>query len=65
MKFGVFDHVDRGTSSLAELYESRLKLAEIYDRSGFYAYHIAEHHATPLGMACSPSVFLAAVAQRT
>jgi alkanesulfonate monooxygenase SsuD/methylene tetrahydromethanopterin reductase-like flavin-dependent oxidoreductase (luciferase family) len=65
MKFGVFDHVDRGSSSLAELYESRLKLAEIYDRSGFYAYHIAEHHATPLGMASAPSVFLAAVAQRT
>ena len=65
MKFGVFDHVDRGTSSLAELYESRLKLAEIYDRSGFYAYHVAEHHATPLGMASSPSVLLAAVAQRT
>ena len=65
MKFGVFDHVDRGNSSLGELYESRLKLAEIYDRSGFYAYHIAEHHATPLGMASSPSVLLAAVAQRT
>ena len=65
MKFGVFDHVDRGSSSLAELYESRLKLAEIYDRSGFYAYHIAEHHATPLGMASSPGVLLAAVAQRT
>jgi len=31
MKFGVFDHVDRGSSSLADLYESRLKLAEIYD----------------------------------
>jgi alkanesulfonate monooxygenase SsuD/methylene tetrahydromethanopterin reductase-like flavin-dependent oxidoreductase (luciferase family) len=65
MKFGVFDHVDRGASGLTELYESRLKLAEIYDRSGFYAYHIAEHHGTPLGMACAPSVFLAAVAQRT
>jgi alkanesulfonate monooxygenase SsuD/methylene tetrahydromethanopterin reductase-like flavin-dependent oxidoreductase (luciferase family) len=65
MKFGVFDHVDRGTTSLAELYESRLKLAEIYDRSGFYAYHIAEHHATPLGMASAPSILLAAVAQRT
>jgi alkanesulfonate monooxygenase SsuD/methylene tetrahydromethanopterin reductase-like flavin-dependent oxidoreductase (luciferase family) len=65
MKFGVFDHVDRGTSSLADLYESRLKLAEIYDRSGFYAYHIAEHHSTPLGMAAAPSVMLAAVAQRT
>jgi alkanesulfonate monooxygenase SsuD/methylene tetrahydromethanopterin reductase-like flavin-dependent oxidoreductase (luciferase family) len=65
MKFGVFDHADRGTSSLAELYESRLKLAEIYDRSGFYAYHIAEHHSTPLGMAAAPSILLAAVAQRT
>ena len=30
-----------------------------------HAYHLAEHHATPLGMAPSPSVFLAAVAQRT
>ena len=29
------------------------------------SYHIAEHHSTPLGMAPSPSVFLAAVAQRT
>jgi alkanesulfonate monooxygenase SsuD/methylene tetrahydromethanopterin reductase-like flavin-dependent oxidoreductase (luciferase family) len=65
MKFGVFDHVDRGASSLAELYESRLQLAEIYDRSSFYAYHVAEHHATPLGMASAPGVFLAAVAQRT
>lgn len=65
MKFGVFDHVDRGSTSLSELYENRLKLAEIYDRNGFYAYHIAEHHSTPLGMASSPSVLLAAVAQRT
>ena len=65
MKFGVFDHVDLGSSSLAELYESRLKLAEIYDNSGFYAYHIAEHHATPLGMASSPGILLSAIAQRT
>jgi alkanesulfonate monooxygenase SsuD/methylene tetrahydromethanopterin reductase-like flavin-dependent oxidoreductase (luciferase family) len=40
-------------------------LIEAYDRLGFHAYHVAEHHATPLGMAPSPSVFLAAVAQRT
>ncbi len=65
MKFGVFDHVDRGAASLAELYESRLKLCELYDRAGFHAYHIAEHHSTPLGMASAPSVLLAAVAQRT
>ena len=65
MKFGVFDHIDRGGGSLGELYESRLKLAEAYDRVGIDAYHVAEHHMTPLGMAPSPSVFLAAVAQRT
>lgn len=65
MKFGVFDHVDRGQVPLAQHYENRLKLAEAYDREGFHAYHIAEHHSTPLGIASSPSVFLSAVAQRT
>jgi len=65
MKFGVFDHMDRGVVPLAEQYENRLKLLEAYERLGFYGYHIAEHHTTPLGMASSPSVFLAAAAQRT
>ena len=65
MECGVFDHLDRYGTSLAAYYEERLKLAEAYDRLGFYAYHLAEHHSTPLGMAPSPSVFLAAVAQRT
>lgn len=65
MKFGVFDHMDRGPLPLGEQYEARLKLIEAYERAGFHAYHLAEHHATPLGMSPSPSVFLAAVAQRT
>jgi alkanesulfonate monooxygenase SsuD/methylene tetrahydromethanopterin reductase-like flavin-dependent oxidoreductase (luciferase family) len=65
MEFGVFDHLDRGSAPLKEFYESRLKLIEVYDRAGFYAYHLAEHHSTPLGMAPSPTVFLSAVAQRT
>jgi alkanesulfonate monooxygenase SsuD/methylene tetrahydromethanopterin reductase-like flavin-dependent oxidoreductase (luciferase family) len=65
MEFGVFDHLDRCGTSLADYYEDRLKIAEAYDRAGFYAYHLAEHHSTPLGLAPSPSVFLAAVAQRT
>jgi alkanesulfonate monooxygenase SsuD/methylene tetrahydromethanopterin reductase-like flavin-dependent oxidoreductase (luciferase family) len=63
--FGVFDHVDRGAGTLNEFYESRLKLAEAYDRAGFSIYLVAEHHMTPLGMAPSPSVYLSAVAQRT
>jgi len=65
MEFGVFDHLDRYDLRLDEYYEARLTLIEAYERSGFYAYHVAEHHSTPLGMAPSPSVFLAAVAQRT
>ena len=65
MDFGVFDHLDRTGPSLTDYYEERLKIAEAYDRLGFYAYHLAEHHSTPLGMAPSPNLFLAAVAQRT
>ena len=65
MQFGVFDHLDRCGRSLADFYEDRLAITEAYDRAGFYAYHLAEHHSTPLGMAPSPSVFLSAVAQRT
>ena len=65
MRIGVFDHLDRGAGAPGEFYEDRLRLIELYDRAGLYAYHLAEHHGTPLGMAPSPSVFLAAVAQRT
>jgi len=65
MEFGVFDHLDRYEGLLTDYYEARLRLIELYDQAGFFGYHVAEHHATPLGMAPSPSVFLAAVAQRT
>jgi alkanesulfonate monooxygenase SsuD/methylene tetrahydromethanopterin reductase-like flavin-dependent oxidoreductase (luciferase family) len=65
LEFGVFDHVDRNDLPLHRYYEDRLKLIEAYDRAGLYGYHCAEHHSTPLGMSPSPSVFLAAVAQRT
>jgi alkanesulfonate monooxygenase SsuD/methylene tetrahydromethanopterin reductase-like flavin-dependent oxidoreductase (luciferase family) len=65
VKIGVFDHFDRGSVPLSEHYENRLKLIEAYDRAGLHAYHVAEHHATPLGMAPSPNPLLSAVAQRT
>ena len=65
IEFGVFDHLDNDHLPMNEYYEARLKVVELYDRFGFHAYHIAEHHATPLGMAPSPNVFLSAVAQRT
>src|ERR1700730_16662060 len=65
LQIGVFDHLDQGNVPLCEYYETRFKLIEAYERAGFYAYHVAEHHFTPLGMAPSPSVYLAAIAQRT
>jgi alkanesulfonate monooxygenase SsuD/methylene tetrahydromethanopterin reductase-like flavin-dependent oxidoreductase (luciferase family) len=65
MEFGIFDHLDRNDLPLKEFYEARLKLIEAYERAGFYAYHVAEHHSTPIGLAPSPSVFLSAIAQRT
>src|SRR5580698_10273869 len=65
MKFGVFDHMDDAGVPHGELFAGRLRLAEAYDRSGFYGYHLAEHHGTPIGCAASPGIFLAALAQRT
>ena len=59
LEFGVFDHVDRYDLPLTQFYEDRFKLLEAYDRAGFYGYHVAEHHSTPLGMSPSPSVYLA------
>jgi alkanesulfonate monooxygenase SsuD/methylene tetrahydromethanopterin reductase-like flavin-dependent oxidoreductase (luciferase family) len=66
LDLGIFDHLDRRDGvPLAEHYESRLRLLEKYDAAGFSAYHLAEHHATPLGMAPAPGIFLAAATQRT
>ena len=65
LQFGIFDHLDDNGIPLADLFETRLKLIQQYDRAGFRSYHLAEHHSTPLGMAPSPSVFLAAAAQRS
>ena len=65
VEFGIFDHLDRNDLPFADYYEERLKVIEAFDRAGFFAYHVAEHHFTPLGLAPSPSVFLSAIAQRT
>ena len=65
MKFGIFDHLDNSGLQMQEFFENRLKLAQVYENIGIHAYHMAEHHATPLGMSPSPSVFISALAQRT
>src|SRR5467141_4885595 len=65
VSFGLFDWIDRGTQPLSQLYEERLQLLAAADEAGFFCYHLAEHHATPLGMAPSPALFLTAATQRT
>jgi alkanesulfonate monooxygenase SsuD/methylene tetrahydromethanopterin reductase-like flavin-dependent oxidoreductase (luciferase family) len=66
VEFGLFDWIDVPSAEhLGALYEQRLRLLEYADAADFYCYHLAEHHMTPLGGAPSPSVFLAAAAQRT
>ncbi|MGH8595117.1 MAG: LLM class flavin-dependent oxidoreductase, partial [Gammaproteobacteria bacterium] len=65
LAFGLFDWIDRANCPLQQLYAERLALVQQAERAGFFAYHVAEHHGTPLGMAPSPAVFLAAVAQAT
>jgi alkanesulfonate monooxygenase SsuD/methylene tetrahydromethanopterin reductase-like flavin-dependent oxidoreductase (luciferase family) len=67
INFGIFDHIERTSSEgpLRQLFEERLRLVEAYEQAGIWGYHVAQHHATPLGMAPSPNLFLAAAAQRT
>lgn len=65
MKIGVFDHLDRRDEPLEQFFDDRIAYTRALDEAGFYSYHIAEHHATPLGMAPSPNVYLAAVARET
>jgi alkanesulfonate monooxygenase SsuD/methylene tetrahydromethanopterin reductase-like flavin-dependent oxidoreductase (luciferase family) len=65
MRFGIFDHIDTNGMAIGEQYAQRLRLVELYEKLGFYCYHLTEHHATDLGMASSPSVFLAAASQHT
>ncbi len=66
IRFGIFDWLDeRRPLTTADLYEERLRLLEYADQAGYYCYHLAEHHWTPLCLAPSPSLFLAAAAQRT
>src|SRR5712672_578023 len=65
VSFGIFDHLDHAGGSLRQQYNDRLEIAAACDEAGFRAYHVAEHHGTPHGLAASPNLFLSAVAQRT
>lgn len=65
MEFGIFDQNDHSGRDLAQQYQERLALGQLYEESGFHCYHMSEHHGTLLSTTPSPSVFLSAMSQRT
>ena len=65
LDFGMFDAVEWSEERPADIYENKLKLAQFAEENGFFAFHLVEHHTTPLSIAPSPGILLSAVAQRT
>jgi alkanesulfonate monooxygenase SsuD/methylene tetrahydromethanopterin reductase-like flavin-dependent oxidoreductase (luciferase family) len=66
INFGIWDHFERRKGvPIAQQYRDKIRLLQHAEKLGFYAYHVAEHHLTPLDLAPSPNVFLAALAQAT
>ena len=67
LTFGIFDWVDgEPQGDTAAVYDRRLEMVRAADQGTvFDRYHVAEHHGTALGMAPSPAVYMAAVAQAT
>jgi alkanesulfonate monooxygenase SsuD/methylene tetrahydromethanopterin reductase-like flavin-dependent oxidoreductase (luciferase family) len=65
MKIGLFDHVELSNRALATVFDERLQFVAAADEAGFYCYHVAEHHCTPLNMVPVPGVYLGAVARLT
>jgi alkanesulfonate monooxygenase SsuD/methylene tetrahydromethanopterin reductase-like flavin-dependent oxidoreductase (luciferase family) len=64
MLFAVFDHNDSTGLPAARQLDERLELVAAYERLGYYAYQLAEHHGTPLGIA-TPHLMLAAASRLT
>lgn len=66
VEFAIWDHFEnRRGVPLEQQYAEKIALLCTAERLGFTGYHIAEHHLTPLDLAPSPNVFLAALAQAT
>jgi alkanesulfonate monooxygenase SsuD/methylene tetrahydromethanopterin reductase-like flavin-dependent oxidoreductase (luciferase family) len=64
MHFAVFDHDDNSGRPAATQLAERLDQIEAFEGLGYYAYQLAEHHNTPLGL-YAPHLLLAAASQRT
>jgi alkanesulfonate monooxygenase SsuD/methylene tetrahydromethanopterin reductase-like flavin-dependent oxidoreductase (luciferase family) len=65
-EFGIWDHFEhRPGLPVGEQYREKIDLVLEAERLGFDFYHVAEHHLSPLDIAPSPNIFLAALAQAT
>ena len=64
-EFAMFDWIENSGRPVADIVEHKMRLVEMADRAGFYAWHTAQHQATPLSINISPSIMLAAAIQRT
>jgi alkanesulfonate monooxygenase SsuD/methylene tetrahydromethanopterin reductase-like flavin-dependent oxidoreductase (luciferase family) len=65
LSIGLFDQVEWEDRPASEVFDEHLELIEYADSSGFHAYHLSEHHASPLSLTPSPNIILAAATQRT
>jgi alkanesulfonate monooxygenase SsuD/methylene tetrahydromethanopterin reductase-like flavin-dependent oxidoreductase (luciferase family) len=64
--FGLFDWLDANPGRTAsDVYDARLRILGEADQGAFSVYHLAEHHGTPLGLAPSPALLVAAAARVT
>ncbi len=64
--FAIWDHFERRPGLTPdEQYSQKIELLRQAEGLGFCAYHLAEHHLSPLDLAPSPNVFLSALAQAT
>ena len=66
MEIGIFDHVERLKSlSLHKQYDQRISMVKKAETLGFYSYHVAEHHHSPLTAAPVQGAYLGALASVT
>ncbi len=65
LDFGMLVFNEWSEDRASEIYSRSLAMADFADNNNYFCYHVIEHHTTPLTVAPSPSVMLAAIYQRT
>ncbi|MGZ3410587.1 MAG: LLM class flavin-dependent oxidoreductase [Xanthobacteraceae bacterium] len=68
LDFALWDAVGgygRGATSMADVYDKHIRLAQELDEAGWHSYFVIEHQNSPVGRITAPTVFLTAVARAT